>query len=91
VPDHNRRVEFGGNLDPVADFEIAAETTVAIENAGLELIGIQDHPYQRRFFDTWTLMSALVPLTQRVRFVTDVANLQLRPPPCSPRPSRAST
>jgi alkanesulfonate monooxygenase SsuD/methylene tetrahydromethanopterin reductase-like flavin-dependent oxidoreductase (luciferase family) len=81
MPDHNRRVEFGGNLDPVADFKIAVETAGAIENAGLEFIGIQDHPYQRRFFDTWTLMSALVPLTRRVRFVTDVANLQLRPAP----------
>jgi alkanesulfonate monooxygenase SsuD/methylene tetrahydromethanopterin reductase-like flavin-dependent oxidoreductase (luciferase family) len=81
VSDHYRRVEFGGNLDPVANFESATETARAIENAGLEFIGIQDHPYQRRFFDTWTLMSALVPLTSRVHFVTDVANLQLRPAP----------
>ena len=81
MPDHLRKVEFGGNLDPVADFERAAATARAIESAGLEFIGIQDHPYQRRFFDTWTLMSALVPLTTRVHFVTDVANLQLRPAP----------
>jgi alkanesulfonate monooxygenase SsuD/methylene tetrahydromethanopterin reductase-like flavin-dependent oxidoreductase (luciferase family) len=81
LPDHGRKVEFGGNLDPVADFERAATTARAIERTGLEFIGIQDHPYQRRFFDTWTLMSALVPLTTEVHFVTDVANLQLRPAP----------
>lgn len=81
MPDHLRPVEFGGNLDPVADFGRAAATARAIESAGLEFIGIQDHPYQRRFFETWTLMAALVPLTDRVHFVTDVANLQLRPAP----------
>lgn len=81
MPDQLRKVEFGGNLDPVADFDRAAATARAIESAGLEFVGIQDHPYQRRFFDTWTLMSALVPLTERVHFVTDVANLQLRPAP----------
>ena len=81
MPDHNRRVEFGGNLDPVADFDRAVTTARTIERAGLEFVGIQDHPYQRRFLDTWTLMSALAPLTSRVHFVTDVANLQLRPAP----------
>ena len=27
------------------------------EDAGLDLIGVQDHPYQWRFYDTWTLIS----------------------------------
>jgi len=81
MPDHLRGVAFGGNLDPTADFGRAAREAQAIEDAGLEFIGIQDHPYQRRFFDTWTLMSALVPLTERVHFVTDVVNLQMRPAP----------
>ncbi|MCA1737877.1 MAG: LLM class flavin-dependent oxidoreductase, partial [Actinobacteria bacterium] len=48
--------------------------------SGLDLVGIQDHPYQRRFLDTWTLISTLVPVTERVRFFPDVANLPLRPP-----------
>jgi alkanesulfonate monooxygenase SsuD/methylene tetrahydromethanopterin reductase-like flavin-dependent oxidoreductase (luciferase family) len=46
----------------------------------LDLVGIQDHPYQRRFLDTWTLISTLVPVTENVRFFPDVANLPLRPP-----------
>ena len=53
---------------------------MAADRAGLDLVGIQDHPYQRRFLDTWTLISTLVPVTGRVRFFPDVANLPLRPP-----------
>jgi alkanesulfonate monooxygenase SsuD/methylene tetrahydromethanopterin reductase-like flavin-dependent oxidoreductase (luciferase family) len=53
---------------------------VAADGAGLDLVGIQDHPYQRRFLDTWTLISTLVPVTERVRFFPDVASLPLRPP-----------
>src|SRR5690606_32341604 len=50
------------------------------ERAGLELVGIQDHPYQRRFFDTWTLLSYLAARTERITLVPDVVNLPLRPP-----------
>jgi alkanesulfonate monooxygenase SsuD/methylene tetrahydromethanopterin reductase-like flavin-dependent oxidoreductase (luciferase family) len=50
------------------------------DDAGLELIGIQDHPYQRRFLDTWMLMATVLAKTQRVRVFPDVANLPLRPP-----------
>ena len=46
----------------------------------MDLVAVQDHPYQRRFFDTWTLLSYAAARTQRVRLVTDVANLPLRPP-----------
>jgi len=53
---------------------------VAADDAGLDLVAVQDHPYQRRFFDTWTLLSYAAARTQRVRLVTDVANLPLRPP-----------
>ena len=44
------------------------------------MIGIQDHPYQRRFYDTWTLISYLAARTEKVRFFPDVANLPLRSP-----------
>ncbi|MDO8210520.1 LLM class flavin-dependent oxidoreductase [Conexibacter sp. CPCC 206217] len=52
----------------------------AADAAGLDLVGVQDHPYQRRFLDTWTLLSFLAASTERIRLVTDVANLPLRPP-----------
>jgi alkanesulfonate monooxygenase SsuD/methylene tetrahydromethanopterin reductase-like flavin-dependent oxidoreductase (luciferase family) len=43
-------------------------------------VGIQDHPYQRHFFDTWSLIPTLLAETSRISFFTDVANLPLRPP-----------
>jgi alkanesulfonate monooxygenase SsuD/methylene tetrahydromethanopterin reductase-like flavin-dependent oxidoreductase (luciferase family) len=67
----------------VPDGEDAARTLAQIEAAdatGLDLVGVQDHPYQRRFLDTWTLLAYAAARTERVRLVPDVVNLPLRPP-----------
>ena len=53
---------------------------LAAERGGLDVVGIQDHPYQRRFLDTFTLIADLLARTSRLRFFPDVANLPLRPP-----------
>jgi alkanesulfonate monooxygenase SsuD/methylene tetrahydromethanopterin reductase-like flavin-dependent oxidoreductase (luciferase family) len=53
---------------------------VAADRAGLELVGVQDHPYQRRFFDTWTLLSYVAARTERITLLPDVINLPLRQP-----------
>lgn len=79
--DYGRPPAFGGNLNPTADFPAARATAQTIDRAGLDFIGVQDHPYQRRFFDTWTLIASLAPLTEQAHFVTDVVNLPLRPAP----------
>jgi alkanesulfonate monooxygenase SsuD/methylene tetrahydromethanopterin reductase-like flavin-dependent oxidoreductase (luciferase family) len=50
------------------------------DEAGFELIGIQDHPYQRRFLDTWALMAFVLAKTDRITVFPDVANTPLRPP-----------
>lgn len=79
--DYGRKLEFGASVEPLADpSDWAARVAKAADKAGLDLVGIQDHPYQRRFLDTWTLISTLVPVSERVRFFPDVANLPLRPP-----------
>ena len=52
----------------------------AAERSGLDLVGIQDHPYQRRFFDTWTLLAYLAGRTSRIGLLPDVINLPLRLP-----------
>jgi alkanesulfonate monooxygenase SsuD/methylene tetrahydromethanopterin reductase-like flavin-dependent oxidoreductase (luciferase family) len=52
----------------------------AAERGGLDLIGIQDHPYQRRFLDTFALIGDLLARTERLTFFPDVANLPLRHP-----------
>jgi alkanesulfonate monooxygenase SsuD/methylene tetrahydromethanopterin reductase-like flavin-dependent oxidoreductase (luciferase family) len=76
-----RRLEFGVSLEPRADrVEENLRLARAAERLGLELIGIQDHPYQRRFLDTWTYITWLAAATSRISFFPDVANLPLRPP-----------
>jgi alkanesulfonate monooxygenase SsuD/methylene tetrahydromethanopterin reductase-like flavin-dependent oxidoreductase (luciferase family) len=52
----------------------------AAEEVGLDLVAIQDHPYQHHFLDTFTLIPTLLAETSRISFFTDVANLPLRPP-----------
>ena len=79
--DYGRDLEFGVSVEPLAEPpDRAKRVVVAADRAGLDLVGIQDHPYQRRFLDTWTLISTLVPVTQSIRFFPDVASLPLRPP-----------
>src|SRR3954467_4676463 len=63
-------------VDPSA----TVEQILAADQAGLDLVGVQDHPYQRRFLDTWTLLSYVAARTERVRLLSDVLNLPLRPP-----------
>ena len=79
--DYGHPVEFGLFLTPTADR--AADVLALAEQAdraGLDLIAIQDHPYQRRFLDAWTLLSAIGARTRSIRIAPDVANLPLRPP-----------
>jgi alkanesulfonate monooxygenase SsuD/methylene tetrahydromethanopterin reductase-like flavin-dependent oxidoreductase (luciferase family) len=73
--------EVGVFLVPDArDPKRTVEQAVAADEAGLDLVAIQDHPYQRRFLDTFTLLAHLAGVTSRVRLAPDVANLPLRPP-----------
>ena len=76
-----RAIELGVSLTPVAAraAELVELAGVA-DRAGLDLLGVQDHPYQHRFLDTWTLLSVLAARTERIRLFRDVANVPLRPP-----------
>lgn len=74
-------VRFGANVDPTAnDPSWPLRLSLAIERTGLEYIGIQDHPYNSGFLDTWTLIATLLQATERVHIFPNVANLPLRPP-----------
>ena len=79
VTDYGRDLTFGYFLIPNAADPLL-DTAREVEARGLDWIGIQDHPYQRRFVDTWTLLGAIAGVTTRVGFFPDVANLPLRPP-----------
>ncbi|HEX5780988.1 MAG TPA: LLM class flavin-dependent oxidoreductase [Solirubrobacteraceae bacterium] len=72
-------VELGAFVVPSAEDDVLAQVR-AVEDAGLDLVGIQDHPYQRRFYDTFSLIAWLAAQTERVRLFPAVANLPLRHP-----------
>ena len=79
--DYGRPVQFGVFITPDATQpQRALDAAMLADELGFDLIGVQDHPYQRRFFDTWTLLVAMAMLTKRVTVFPDVANLPLRPP-----------
>jgi alkanesulfonate monooxygenase SsuD/methylene tetrahydromethanopterin reductase-like flavin-dependent oxidoreductase (luciferase family) len=78
---YGRQLEFGFFLIPTsADAELSRELARRADELGLDLIGIQDHPYQWRYLETWTLIGDLLARTERIRFFPDVANLPLRNP-----------
>jgi alkanesulfonate monooxygenase SsuD/methylene tetrahydromethanopterin reductase-like flavin-dependent oxidoreductase (luciferase family) len=79
--DNGRELEFGISADPTAAAIVGTRELVRrADAAGLDLVGIQDHPYVDRFLDTWTLMATVLAETERIRVFPDVANLPLRPP-----------
>jgi len=77
--DYGQPVRFGVFITPEAT-ERPLRVAALADELGFDILGIQDHPYQRRFFDTWTLLAAVAMRTERIRFFPDVANLPLRPP-----------
>lgn len=78
---YGRQLEFGVSIVPTsADLDLARSLARRADELGLDLVGIQDHPYQWRYLDTWALLADLLARTERVRFFPDVANLPLRGP-----------
>jgi alkanesulfonate monooxygenase SsuD/methylene tetrahydromethanopterin reductase-like flavin-dependent oxidoreductase (luciferase family) len=81
MPDAGLPVRFGCFLVPeAADPPGLVEQARLAERARFDLVGIQDHPYQRRYLDSFTLLAALATATDRVGLFPDVASLPLRHP-----------
>jgi alkanesulfonate monooxygenase SsuD/methylene tetrahydromethanopterin reductase-like flavin-dependent oxidoreductase (luciferase family) len=79
--DYHQPLRFGIFPSPRADFaQECLHMARTADEAGLDLVGIQDHPYQRRFLDTWALIAFVLGQTPRISVFPDVANLPLRPP-----------
>ncbi|WP_248964170.1 LLM class flavin-dependent oxidoreductase [Sphaerisporangium perillae] len=81
MPDYGHDLRFGSfitpqNRRPEAPVDLARLS----EQAGLDLVTFQDHPYQHGFLDTWTLLSWVAARTERVHLAGNVLNLPLRPP-----------
>ena len=81
MPDYRHELQFGSFITPS---NRAPEQVVALaqasERAGLDLVTFQDHPYQPRFLDTWTLLAYVAARTERVHLAPNVLNLPLRQP-----------
>ena len=73
--------EIGIFLVPSAeDPGLTLSQALAADEVGLDYLAVQDHPYQRRFFDTWTFLAYVAGRTNGIRLLPDVANLPLRLP-----------
>jgi alkanesulfonate monooxygenase SsuD/methylene tetrahydromethanopterin reductase-like flavin-dependent oxidoreductase (luciferase family) len=81
MPDYGHDLQFGVFITPDAEQAGAVvELARLADAAGLDLVTFQDHPYQRRFLDAWTLLSVVAAQTTTVRLALNVANLPLRDP-----------
>src|SRR3954447_26578541 len=72
---------FGTFLTPAAD---RPDQVVALaeltDQVDLDLVSVQDHPYQPAHLDAWTLLSVIAARTRSVHVLPNIANLPLRPP-----------
>jgi alkanesulfonate monooxygenase SsuD/methylene tetrahydromethanopterin reductase-like flavin-dependent oxidoreductase (luciferase family) len=81
VPDYGHPIEFGYFLVPNANDPAGVlETAVLADRLGYDLLGVQDHPYQRAHLDTLALLGVILAQTERIRVFQAVGNLPLRPP-----------
>lgn len=81
MTDYGHEPEFG--LFPTPDAARAHEVlelAAVAEVSGLDLVTVQDHPYQARHLDAWTLLSVIAARTSTLRVAPNVANLPLRNP-----------
>lgn len=81
MSDYGHELLFGSFITPSArSAKAVVELGVASEEAGLDLVTFQDHPYQPAFLDAQTLMAFLAARTSTIKVSANVANLPLRPP-----------
>ena len=81
MPDYGQELAFGLFPSPeAARLGDLLGLVQAAEVEGLDLVSIQDHPYQAKYLDTWTLLSVLGARTSTIRLSPNVASLPLRPP-----------
>jgi alkanesulfonate monooxygenase SsuD/methylene tetrahydromethanopterin reductase-like flavin-dependent oxidoreductase (luciferase family) len=81
MADYGHELQFGIFVTPMAaQAAEVLELAKLADVVGLDLVSFQDHPYQARFLDTWTLLSVVAAQTTNVKVAPNVANLPLRPP-----------
>src|SRR3954453_11291335 len=78
---YGHAIRFGIFPSPRADSsQETLQMARVADEAGFDLVGIQDHPYQRRFLDTWALMAFVLAQTSRITVFPAVAEPRHRLP-----------
>lgn len=81
MTDYGHDLLFGTFITPVArPVHQAVDLAIVADQAGLDLVTFQDHPYQPAFHDTWTLLSYVAARTERIHVAGNVLNVPLRNP-----------
>jgi alkanesulfonate monooxygenase SsuD/methylene tetrahydromethanopterin reductase-like flavin-dependent oxidoreductase (luciferase family) len=79
--DYGHRIELGYFLVPDTNQpDRVLETAALADRLGYDVLGVQDHPYQRAHLDTLALLGVILARTERIRVFQAVGNLPLRPP-----------
>lgn len=81
MTDYRHDLLYGTFVTPVVrTAREAVELAVTADEAGLDLVTYQDHPYHPGLLDTWTLLSHVATRTEGIRLSGNVLSLPLRPP-----------
>lgn len=81
MTDYGHSLQFGVFVTPIAEPVMhAVDLARVADRAGLDLVTFQDHPYQSKFHDTWTLLSYVASQTKTIHISGNVINLPLRQP-----------
>jgi alkanesulfonate monooxygenase SsuD/methylene tetrahydromethanopterin reductase-like flavin-dependent oxidoreductase (luciferase family) len=81
MADYGHDLSFGIFVTPRADAgRQIIELARLADQAGLDWVSVQDHPYQPAFLDAWTLLTAIATATETIGVFPNVASLPLRPP-----------
>lgn len=81
MSDYGHDLQFGVFVTPsAATPRRPVDLALTAEDAGIDLVTVQDHPYQPAYLDAWTLMTYIAARTERVILSGNVLNLPLRPP-----------
>jgi len=81
VTDYGHDLRFGVFITPTAaQAHDVLRLAKLAEREHLDIVTFQDHPYQRRFLDAFTLLAMVAAQTDRIFLAPNVANLPLRLP-----------
>jgi alkanesulfonate monooxygenase SsuD/methylene tetrahydromethanopterin reductase-like flavin-dependent oxidoreductase (luciferase family) len=68
-------------IPSATDPDLALSLVEAADDAGLDMVGVQDHPYLANYLDVWSFLAFAGARTRRITLMPDVSNLPLRGAP----------